>query len=387
MTRFSARFWKYFASLNITIAALTAFFVLVFVGTLDQVNLGIFYAQKKYFQSFFVYWQVTPSMRVPVFPGGFLIGIVLLLNLMAVIMSKRLFQWKKIGLCLVHVGIVFLILGFGLTSFLAVESQLALSEGETKSYSKDSRFVELALVDRSHSEYDEVISIPESVLKRGGKITVPGHPFSMEVLSFYENVQLLPKINHSESQKETVGNPIIEGIGANLHVRPMPVLVRDDQLNFVTVLLRFFDQNNRAVGTWLFSRGLSQPQVVTVGGKPYDAMIRPIRYYENYSLTLKKFSHDVYPGTSIPKNFSSLVHLSDPEKKESRDTLIYMNHPLRYQNKTYYQASYGENNTLSVLQVVANPGWLLPYFSSILIALGLCIHFFMVLFQRRRRSV
>jgi len=43
--------------------------------------------------------------------------------------------------------------------------------------------------------------------------------------------------------------------------------------------------------------------------------------------------------------------------------LIFMNQPLRYAGKTFYQASFGKGDTLSVLQVVKNPGWLLPYIS------------------------
>jgi len=52
-----------------------------------------------------------------------------------------------------------------------------------------------------------------------------------------------------------------------------------------------------------------------------------------------------------------------------------MNHPLRYGGKTFYQASFGKGDALSVLQVVRNPGWLIPYLSCALVALGLALHF------------
>jgi hypothetical protein len=60
-----------------------------------------------------------------------------------------------------------------------------------------------------------------------------------------------------------------------------------------------------------------------------------------------------------------------------------MNQPLRYQGLTYYQASFGKGDTLSVLQVVQNPGWLLPYISCVLVAIGLIVHFAITL----RRSM
>ncbi|MEK9145093.1 MAG: hypothetical protein AAB339_05745, partial [Elusimicrobiota bacterium] len=54
----------------------------------------------------------------------------------------------------------------------------------------------------------------------------------------------------------------------------------------------------------------------------------------------------------------------------------YMNNPLRYGNKAFYQASFGKDDKLSVLQVVENPGWLLPYLACILASLGLAVQFY-----------
>ena len=42
--------------------------------------------------------------------------------------------------------------------------------------------------------------------------------------------------------------------------------------------------------------------------------VRLKRHYKPYSLTLHDFTHERYPGTQIPKNFSSLVTLDDPER-------------------------------------------------------------------------
>ena len=55
-----------------------------------------------------------------------------------------------------------------------------------------------------------------------------------------------------------------------------------------------------------------------------------------------------------------------------------MNQPLRHGGMTFYQSSFGNTaagKDISVLQVVRNPGWLLPYVSVALMSLGLIIHF------------
>ena len=122
-----------------------------------------------------------------------------------------------------------------------------------------------------------------------------------------------------------------------------------------------------------------------MGGRSFNLALRSKRYYKPYSLQLLEFRHDVYPGTEIPKNFSSRVLLTWPEKGEKREVLIYMNNPLRYAGETYYQASFDTDNQGTILQVVHNPSWLTPYFSCILVGIGLAVHFTMHLFGFARK--
>ncbi|MFT5171523.1 MAG: hypothetical protein ACI9BD_001300 [Candidatus Marinamargulisbacteria bacterium] len=370
------------ASLKLALFCMTGFLVLVFIGTLDQVNLGIFYAQKKYFQSFFLYWNPMAGVKIPIFPGGFLLGNLLIINLLSVIFVRRLFRREKWGLLVIHVGLVVLLLGGGLTSYLGVESQAQIEEGQKVFYSENTRSVELAIIRQLNSDDDKVVAIPESVLKEEGVVEVPELPFSVHVHKFLPNAVLSRGEQESERFPE-----VTEGIGVRLQVAPKPVFVQDNLINVSTVFVELYLEK-RSLGMWLFSRGLDATQTVTVHGVDYVMQIRPERYYVPYSLTLKDFSHDRYVGTDIPKNFSSLVQLEDAERKESREILIYMNHPLRYRGKTYYQASFGKNDTLSVLQVVENPSWLLPYISCTLISVGLSIQFLtsFIRFSRKKRK-
>ena len=72
----------FFLSLRLTVVLLTLSMILVFVATLDQVNLGVWAVQQKYFHSFFVAARIPGSdLTIPVFPGGYLIGGLLLINL------------------------------------------------------------------------------------------------------------------------------------------------------------------------------------------------------------------------------------------------------------------------------------------------------------------
>ena len=116
--------------------------------------------------------------------------------------------------------------------------------------------------------------------------------------------------------------------------------------------------------------------------------LRFARHYQPYTLTLLKFSHDRYPGTQIPRNFSSRLRLTTPDGRNDREVLIYMNNPLRYDGLTFYQAGFENNDRTTVLQVVRNPSWKLPYVACGVMALGLVWQFglHLVGFGARRGS-
>jgi hypothetical protein len=63
-----------------------------------------------------------------------------------------------------------------------------------------------------------------------------------------------------------------------------------------------------------------------------------------------------------------------------------MNSPLRYTGETLYQAGYFKDDSGTILQVVRNPGWTMPYISCTMVALGMLVHFGMHLvgFLRKR---
>src|ERR1700716_1461223 len=101
---FLDRVINFFTSLKLTVACLTIGLVLVFVGTLAQADLGLYKAQNEFFRSFFIYW--TPkgaSWRIPVFPGGYLVGGILLINLITAHIHRFKLTRKKIGIWMIHV--------------------------------------------------------------------------------------------------------------------------------------------------------------------------------------------------------------------------------------------------------------------------------------------
>ena len=86
----------------------------------------------------------------------------------------------------------------------------------------------------------------------------------------------------------------------------------------------------------------------------------------------------MWRNSNKPRDYSSYVHLTNPQEKEARDVRIYMNAPLSYQGETFYQASVGQEPggpPTTTLQVVRNPGWIMPYLSCFMVASGMLFHF------------
>jgi hypothetical protein len=254
------------------------------------------------------------------------------------------------------------------------EMQLPIEQGETRDYVESARDVELAMVDTTAKDHDDSYGIPESRLEAGETVAVPGTPISFKIHRYLRNAELLRAGPGAAPSGATAG------IGTQVALRALAAASNDDLVDQRAAVVEPI-AGGKGQGRWLVSTALGAPQSFVYDGHTYALSMRFAREYLPYSLTLKKFSHDVYPGTDIPKNFSSLVRLSDGD----RDVLISMNQPLRHAGKAYYQASFGKGDTLSILQVVENPGWLLPYVSCALVAAGLLFHFALTLGRGMRR--
>ena len=106
-----------------------------------------------------------------------------------------------------------------------------------------------------------------------------------------------------------------------------------------------------------------------------------------YQITLKRFKMDTNPGTNDPASYESFIELLDGrDYKPASDHHVYMNEPLKYDDFTFYQASYfnvGPKMWGSVFSVNYDPGRPIKYAGSLLLVLGSIWHYFI----RRKKQV
>ena len=390
-----------FASLKLTVVLMAMSLVLIFSGTWAQIDRGIWSVMREYFRSPGVWipfqiflprsWQVPGG--VP-FPGGYIIGPLLLLNLLAAHAVRFKVNWQRIGILLIHAALILLLIGEGITAVKALETQMPIYEGQTSNWTHDIHEVELAVIDHSNPEFDHVVVVPQALLMKADvkdQIVQHDHlPFDINVEQYMVNCELAPLPTNRENQ---LG--VTHGFGLMYDVRQIQEVsgVGEQMVNFPAVIMTLA-HGGHVIGRYLVTLWFQSPgepykfssQVVSVGDKQYSIYLRMRRYYKPYSIKLINFKHDLYPGTEIPKNFSSEINLVDVRHHEDRNIRIYMNHPLRYRGETFFQSAYLPGDRGTILQVVNNPGWTIPYISCTMGALGMLIHFSMLLMRFLRRN-
>jgi hypothetical protein len=380
------RLYKLFTSVRLTVALLGLGAVLVFWGTLAQVHLGTLQAQNEFFRSFFIFWHPSGStLNIPVFPGGYLVGGFLLINLFSAHLRYYRTSRKKAGIVMIHLGIVLLLLGQLLTDLLAHESGMHLRNGEVKNYSEADRACELAVIETTAPDLDTVVAVPDRRLRPGAAISVPQIPFTIRVKDYYSNSSVSTNSDGAGAHRvETAGG------GPAIWWRELPRETNMERRDMPSGLIELVSpQGTGSMGSLLVSTFINRPQEITTQGRRFQLILRQRRFYKPFSFRLLEFRHDRYAGTEIPKNFSSRVRLQVPETGEDREVLIKMNTPLRFKGETFYQASFDQDDGGTVLQVVHNPGWLTPYFSCILVGAGLVVQFLthLIGFAAKRRTV
>ena len=204
--------YQLFTSLRLTVTLLSISLIIIFFGTLAQEPMGLNIAVERYFKSFFIdahaaeagwfmllkLFQVegtplTPEKIInpgwPVFPGGYLVGSLLLINL--VVAYYHRFEWskKKVGIYFTHVGIVTLLVGQLFTDLLQEESFVHMERGDRRNYTVSFDDNELALM-LSTGVSNRVVSIPETMLK--DKINIQ-HPdlagLTVETEKYWRNAR------------------------------------------------------------------------------------------------------------------------------------------------------------------------------------------------------
>ncbi len=411
------------ASLRLTVFLFVLSMFLIFCGTLAMRDSGLWATLTGFFRCWIawiplqvfvpfgqVFFGMPQNLRIPggfYFPGGWLLGAALLGNLLAAhavrfkiltradnsfllrlanetasaplrlllrIVHFILFRiaWKRSGILLIHSGIIVLLLGEFVTGKFASEALMPIVIGESSNYLQHTDRVEVAFIqdDPKDAGKDRVVLVPDKMLRNGGIIDDERLPFKVEVVRFLANADVRDR-RSDETTPATRG----AGRGETLVEQPQSTGADSSQKSDMPgAYVTLYDKKSGAsLGTYLLWVYLGEQEVES-SRDAWGIALRYQRSYQPYKIYLEEFHHDFYPGTEIPKNYSSRVRLL-PSADESREVVIYMNNPLRYRRQTFYQSGTLPADAGTILQVVHNPGAEMPYLACILVCLGMLVHF------------
>jgi hypothetical protein len=391
------------ASLRLTVFLFVLSMILVFCGTLAMMDQGLPTVLSRYFRSGIawiplqlfvrlgqVFFGVSPNAHVAgsfPFPGGWLIGGALLVNLVAAHLTRFRFTWKRSGILVLHAGVILLMVGELITGLYAVEGNMTIPLGGSSNFVENFDHLELAFVWPKDKDNDNVTVIPDNMLQTGNVIQNEQLPVDVEVVRYYSNSSL-PK-----QTPEGADNPATKGFGLETVAVELPPgrgVDADQKRDMPSAYVTFKDKKTgAALGNYLVSAWLN-PQDADIDGTTYQVALRMRRTYRPFTFHLEQLRHENYKGTSLAKRYASLVRVTDPSRGEDREVLIHMNHPLYYQGESFYQVTVNstrEGVEMTGLQVVKNPGWLLPYIACTMVSLGMAIHFLLHLREFFNRMV
>lgn len=317
-------------------------------------------------------------------------GVVLLAGCLAVFK-------KRAGIVLLHAGIALMMSYDVLVGLEHVESQMHLMEGETTNFSRDMRHSEIAVIDKTDPKNEKVTVIGSDRFAGKGKvIDDPRLPFKIEVLDYYPNSTLLgPRQPVPEGMPAE--NPATEGMGKTVRTIPVRGSSGTDagaKFDVPGAYLKITSKDGKDLGVYLGSAHLDlnmneTTDNVTVGDKTYGIALRFKRLYNDYTITLKDVQKNDYKGTTNPKDYSSFIELNDPVSGLKIDHRIWMNNPMRYAGKTFYQSGYSKlgDGEMTTLQVVDNAGWMTPYVACMMTVVGMMYHFGQTLLRYLNRRM
>ena len=346
--------------------------ILTFLGTIEQVNVGLYEAQKRYFESLFVVHWFGP-VPLPL-PGVYLLLVLFTANLIAGGIVRIRKSKNTIGNLVTHGGMLVMIAAGFVNYTYAQDGHMTLAENEQASEFVSYYLWEIAIAQPLDGTIAQEMIVPHGAfayVKSGAPKTFTSDalPFDLTITNFYRNSVPVGAGPFVQQTMHVVDGFALQSLDLD------PEAERNVAGAYVIVLEKQGGATHEGI-VW----GMADaPWSVTVDGKKYTVDLRRKRYPLPFTIALDKFHQENHPGTGMASMFMSEV--TKIENGTKTPVKIQMNEPLRHLGYTFYQASWQPAHpTLgtpvrSTLAVVKNPADQWPLYSCIIITIGLLIHF------------
>jgi len=360
------------SSVGLALTLILLLALLTWLGTLAQVEHGLYEVQRRYFESWFVLERVA-GLPLPL-PGGQTVMGLLFLNLLVGGLWRLRGRKGRLGILVTHAGIAgLLVAGFVKLSF-AQDGHITFTEGGSadafESYLRWELVVARDLGDGTRREWlvpeeDFLDAMPGAPVTLGA----PELPFQLQVQQVMRHCMRLPKGPMFE-----VDVPVVDGWFLSEEPR-----LTEAEAEVAGAYLSVVDLSEGVRRPCLLWGRDRAPTTLRMAGADWSLSLRKERYPLPFTIVLDDFTKQDHPRTGMPRSFSSDVTVV--EGGVERPVRIEMNQPLRSSGLVLYQASWGPQGAppgtplFSTLAVVRNPSDSWPLLCCLVIAAGLLLHF------------
>jgi len=283
----------------------------------------------------------TSSARVLVYNHWWYETVLILtgLNLLGVIIRKKM--WKRFSLFTFHAGFLVILIGAGLTRYAGQEGILHIREGK--------------------SEYRMISSEPYLQVTIKSEDREFFQEFQKDMTALGSN-DFSHTILFGENEKVDVSFADYSYTRENGH--DMGMLSVEVCYQGVCKIEKLIGQRN--MKGYPKSFGFGDINVAVEFGSKVLKL--------PFSVKLRDFQLDRYPGSMAPSSYASEVTVVDGEKRV--DYRIYMNHTLDYGSYKFFQSSYDQDEKGTILSVNDDPGKWPTYLGYLMLVIGFMGNFF-----------
>jgi hypothetical protein len=393
------RIIRFLSSFGLATVTLALLLVLTLLGTLEQAEYGLVASQERYFESVFidridvgacwralaldVYWDIG-NLQLPLYivPGGYTLMAILFVNMLLGGLIRIRKSPKTIGVVISHFAILFMVAAGAVSYHFAREGNMTLAEGQTSDEFRSfhDRVIEIERYDPEASERMAYV-IDEGQFEdlgagKGRTFTHERLPFDLMITNWRRNAE--PRRDTTGERRDAVDGYFIQEMSV---LDDAGKALPDEQFASACIAIAkdpTTGKEQRGI-LWEFA---AAPWTVTVGEQKFLVSLAHRTFKLPFAIRLDKTEQEKHPGTERARKFTSEVTKLREGREERR--VITMNEPVRSEGYAVFQQTFDSGETRggikqSGFQIVENPSDHWPLVSCIIVAIGLLIHFTMML--------
>ena len=284
-------------------------------------------------------------------------------NLAGSVFKYKLVNRKKWAILLFHLAFIAIIIGAGVTRYVGFEGNMHIREGEsnnqivsTESYitlkasvngQEETTHTRVKFTPNTNNRYKETLEIAGKTVTVENELFVPNAAETRmpDANGFRSLVQIPDETGHGSIDAFTAI------ITSGNETRRMNVFGRDGHIY--------------------------EPTTSTINGIDISISFGSIIRELPFSIYLREFQLERYPGSNSPSSYASEITLKDPASSVERPFRIYMNNILKYNGYRFFQSSFDQDEKGTILSVNQDYwGTMLSYLGYFLMTLGMVFTLF-----------